>query len=435
MNIATRSLTALLCIAGTVCFTNSGAFIDTAHAETQEVTLRYTNLTDSTTQTETVTLDAGEEPGQAAATIAHVPDWEHGKIEIVNETHSAGFIGIISTDLDGIMTSVQNEDYFVDYLEFSHKFGRAVTMSYFGYDPNVHSSIMNSSLVVLDLVQTSYTALEIEPSMSAGQFGPGAANLTVDAPSYGVFYGTPTVTINVEPSGTYNVSEITSITSPDGAQISTTTAGQEYVVTLPSNSTPDIRLNVSVLRTDASTVTKTLTIARRGFTAKSITTESDVTYMGFIDNENPANSKGVIEWGSEAGNHRAFRTYIEFTHPTEYSITSPHAIVQYFNEANGAKTLLGVKQFDLETINAERDVDVSIDSEVYREIMIYGTANSSLGIEGANAVSIFLISGTITSDTSTFSGVKYGSGNGWYEQMANHPEHDFYDYWNTGPRA
>jgi hypothetical protein len=143
------------------------------------------------------------------------------------------------------------------------------------------------------------------------------------------------------------------------------------------------------------------------------------------------NPNFVIDWGSEDGQTKAERTFVTYTASNLAPVSNPRLIVNYYNEANGQVSLLGAKQFD-PIAGATFNYPEQASGVVITDTLISSSADPSIGILGANKVSVFLVSGDLGGTSSSFGGVKFGVGAGWEELMTNHPEHSTYDSWLNG---
>jgi hypothetical protein len=202
------------------------------------------------------------------------------------------------------------------------------------------------------------------------------------------FIGAKSVTLSLPVS---NNNQITSfeVTGVDGKGASFTGSGNNFVVTLSS----DLSYQTTVhLKINNESTDYILTISQVALSSGS--------------------------WGNGGDD---FTCKVNYTSDDSFKIASPKMLVVYYHEdgtyspsgnwQRQSMKVLGTNVISLPEYQSGSHVD---------QISILNGKVSSNSPEDANVVAVFLISGNVASDDTTFGGVKYG-GTGWYETLPNHP--------------
>lgn len=345
------------------------------------------------------------------------PNWECGKITL--DAPNSDIVGVPPWGPDAVFYAVGDfgPDGHVDYLEFNHfELGTMLT-NFNNVDP-----------ATVNFIHPSYVGFRVSPMSGGTDCTVGTWGAKLKDPHdrlVNIWYGCSDVLLTTVNGG--DVKSINQITGQDIA-VTEIISGVSYRVTLPSITKPDTSVQVHMTLQDDSEATRELIIKRNAVNVDSLFSGRYYPERGMHYEGNP---NFVIDWGSEDGQTKAERTFVTYTASNLAPVSNPRLIVNYYNEANGQVSLLGAKQFD-PIAGATFNYPEQASGVVITDTLISSSADPSIGILGANKVSVFLVSGDLGGTSSSFGGVKFGVGAGWEELMTNHPEHSTYDSWLNG---
>ncbi|HNT29409.1 MAG TPA: hypothetical protein PKL83_00475 [bacterium] len=356
------------------------------------------------------------------------PDWASGQI-VIDDPNTG--IGVWSENMETILESTDEDaDGNNETVIFTQKFGQVVLHIFMDLD---QYQVFESPSVMLTFVQPSYVGVDLTPSIIANG-DTRQLNLNLPSPQLDCFFATKYVLVAL-PEMHGQIESIASITSAHPIQVTPLVAGENYKVVLPGIARPNTPISINFTMQDSTTLTKSFDINRLAITVTSYHADQPTNAIGFIDDQNPEMSVGVIDWGDEAGQPLAMRTYVTYEEHDEYPIEDPHLLVMYYKKADGRKMLMGTRQFSVDDADPSRVIPFpSEEDDVWdvKDILIYSTADDNGSLEGANMVSVFLISGALTPDAMQFNGVENGIGAGCETLMVNHPDHPGNDFWLNG---